>query len=381
MKKPKIALAHEFLNNIGGAEQILYQLHQIFPEAPIYTLTSNPRFVQEFLPQAKIICSPLRNWPTWLTDRHQLFLNYFPIATELFDFSEYDIVISDSHSFIKGLITKPDTIHVSYIHSPTRYLWDQTHNWAKQKKIDIFASIINWRFNSLRLWDKLAADRPDILLANSNYVGERIKKFYRRQPYQVVYPSVDTKTFLPKNIKKQDYYLVLSRLQHFKRFDLAIHACNRLGKKLIVAGDGAAYNDLKAIAGPTIKFTGQVSDQEKIKLMQQAQAFIFPGDEDFGIVPVEAMAAGTPIIAYGVGGLLESVIENKTGLFFSEQTVDSLVDCLRRFEKKKDQFTSDLCISRAKKFDHQVFRQQILALVEEIMADPQKFRLSDRFIL
>lgn len=375
MNKPKIALAHEFLNTIGGAEQVLIQLHRTFPEAPIYCLTSNPKFIRAYLPQAKIITSSLRYFPSWLTDRHQLFLFYFPIAAELFDFSQYDLVISDSNSFIKGIITKPSTIHLSYLHSPTRYIWDQTHQWIGQKKLNLLAPIINWRFNRLRLWDKLAADRIDVILANSHFVGERIKKYYRRDPYRVIYPSIDTNSFRPANYQKENYYLVLSRLQAFKRFDLAIEACNRLKKTLVVAGNGPDLPRLKSLAGPTIKFLGQVSDHQKIELMQQARAFIFPGEEDFGIVPVESMAAGTPVIAYGVGGLLESVKENSTGLFFPKQTVDSLTECLINFERKHHNFSPQDCIAQAQKFDHQVFQNKIKDVVKEITANPQKFLL------
>ncbi|MFZ5391734.1 MAG: glycosyltransferase [Patescibacteria group bacterium] len=374
MKKPKIALAHEFLNTIGGAEQVLIQLHHTFPDAPIYTLTSNPNFVNQYLPNAKIITSPLKYFPSWLTNHHQLFLLYFPIATELFDFSDYDILISDSNSFIKGAITKPSTIHVSYIHSPTRYVWDQSHEWINQKKLNLFAPIINWRFNQLRIWDKLAADRVDVMLANSKYVGQRIEKYYRRTPYKVIYPSIDTSSFHPpENLKKSDYYLVLSRLQHFKRFDLAILACNRLKKRLIVAGDGDAKKHLESLAGPTIEFLGQVSDTKKIELMQSAKAFIFPGEEDFGIVPVEAMAAGTPVLAYKTGGLLESVRENFTGLFFERQTVEDVVVCIKNFEKNQSRFSAKGCINHAKKFDHQLFRREFFNLVEEIYLDKSKF--------
>lgn len=374
MNKPKIALAHEFLNAIGGAEQVLIQLHRTFPEAPIYTLTSNPEFIKKYLPEAKIITSPLRYFPSWLTNRHQLFLLYFPIAAEQFDFSDYDILISDSNSFIKGAITKPNTIHVSYIHSPTRYIWDQTHDWINQKRLNLFSPVINWRFNQLRIWDKLAADRVDIMLANSQYVGQRIKKYYRRDPYKIIYPSIDTQSFCPKrNFHKQDFYLVLSRLQHFKRFDLAVLACNRLKKKLIVAGDGDAKGYLKSLAGPTIEFLGQVSDSKKIELMQSAKAFIFPGEEDFGIVPVEAMAAGTPVLAYKTGGLQESVRENISGMFFERQTVEDVVSCIIKFEKKYSHFSIGECIKHAKIFDHQTFRQEFLALVHEIYQDKDKF--------
>jgi glycosyltransferase involved in cell wall biosynthesis len=372
MNSTKIALAHEFLNFFGGADQILFKNHEIFPTAPIYSLLADENFTNKYLPDAHIISSYLNKWPRFFTKKHQLFAFEFPVAAEQFDFSNYDIVLSDSHSFIKGIITKPGTIHISYIHSPTRYLWDQNATWISQKKLNLFSWFINYRFNQMRLWDYLAADRVDLFLANSEHVAKRIKKYYRRDSI-VVHPWVKVDEFTPdKNIRKDDYYIILSRLVSFKNIDLAVKAFNISGKKLIVAGTGDEEKRLKSIAKSNIEFTGFVTPTEKIKLLQRAKAFIWTCEEDFGIVPVEAMAAGTPVIAYGVGGLTESVLPDKSGLFFDHLTPESVNNAIAKFEKNYHQFTPDNCINQARKFDDTVYKSKIEDIINQVQADPEK---------
>lgn len=372
MKIPKIALVHEFLNFLGGADQILFQFHEMYPDAPIYCLLADEKFTEKYLPGAKIIPSYLNHYPRFLTNKHQLFAFEFPIAIEQFDFSEFDIVLSDSHSFAKGIITKPETIHISYVHSPTRYIWDQNAAWINQKKLSLLGFYINHRFNQLRHWDYLAADRVDIFLANSIHVKKRIQKYYRRDA-EVVYPWVDVNLFRPKqNIKKEDYYLILSRLVSFKNIELAVKAFNINGKKLIIAGTGDEEQKLKSLANRNIEFTGFVDPKTKIKLFQHAKAFIWTCEEDFGIVPVEAMAAGTPVIAYGVGGLLESVVENQTGLFFKEPTVESLNLAINQFEQSNLINSHQACISQAMKFDIPNFQKQIDFIVQSAYQNPNE---------
>jgi len=363
--KPKVALTNEFLNFLGGEGQVLFSMHRAYPQAPIYTLLSNPKFTDQYLPKAKIINSSLNRLPNFITKSHQIFLELFPIIVEQFDFSDYDVVISSCHSFIKGIITKPNTIHISYIHSPTRYIWDQSAEWIAQKKLNLFSPIINWRFNKLRHWDYLAADRVDIIIANSKTVAERIKKYYRREPYQVIYPPVPVNDFIPNGsvANKQDYFFTISRLVEYKRFDLAIKAFNELGLPLYVAGTGPEEKYLKSIAKDNIKFLGFISDEEKIKYLQGARAFIFPGEEDFGIVQVEAMAAGTPVIAYRKGGSTESIIANQTGLFFDQQKPEDLVRAVQKFVQMTPIKTED-CINRARQFDESVFQSQLRSVVE-----------------
>jgi len=370
--KPKIALANEFLNFLGGEGKVLFSLHDLYPEAPIFTLLSNHKFVQEYLPQAKVINSSLNQLPGFITKSHQVFLTLFPIIVEQFNLSDYDVVISSCHSFIKGIVTKPDTIHISYIHSPTRYIWDQSAEWISQKNLNIFSPIINWRFNKLRHWDFLAADRVDIMIANSKTVADRIKKYYRRQPWDIIYPPIPVKKFQSKEpIKKSDYFFTISRLVEYKRFDIAIKAFNELGLPLYIAGTGPEEKYLRSIAKDNIKFLGFISDEEKIKYLQSAQAFIFPGEEDFGIVQVEAMAAGTPVIAYRKGGSTESIIENQTGLFFDRQDPNDLINIIKTFQQRP-QFNQSDCVERSLDFDESVFHQKMKNLVDYAVANRQE---------
>lgn len=371
MSKPKIAITHEFLNCLGGAEKVLIQFHQLYPDAPIYCLLYDKNFVKKYLPNAKIIGSSLNKWPSTITKRHQLFLNNFPIEVEQFDFSNFDIVLSSCNSFIKGIITKPDTIHISYNHSPTRYFWDQTHEWIDQKRLGLFRRIIEWRFNSLRKWDVLAADRVDLFVANSKYVAKRIEKYYHR-PSLVIYPPVDTDTLGRNQYRKKQYFLTYCRLAPFKRIDLAVKAFNQLGLPLIVAGAGEEYDYLRSIAKKNISFLGFVPDEKKPELLGSAQALIFPGEEDFGIIPVEAMASGTPIIAYKKGGLLESVIDQETGTFFSDQNEKSIIEAILDFNKIKSKINPQNCRRQAKKFSEKVFVQKIDDLVQYCFQNKNK---------
>lgn len=374
IKSPKIALAHEFLTTLGGAEKVLIKLHHMYPDAPIYTLLSCQNFVKQYLPNAKIISSHLDRWPDFITSKHQLFLLQFPVAVEQFDFSKFDIVLSSSNSFMKGLITKPSTVHISYNHSPTRYIWDQTHDWIDQKKLGVLRPIIEWRFNILRQWDFLAADRVDLFIANSKHVAKRVYKYYRRES-KIVYPNIPVKQFLPiKSTKKKDYFLIVSRLAPFKKFDLAVKAFNKLGLPLHIAGTGEELSYLKSIASKNITFHGFVSEEQKVKLLQEARAFIFPGEEDFGIVPVEAMASGTPVIAYGVGGILESVIPDQTGVFFDQPTVDSLIQSVKYFDQHSTKYTSQNCINRALKFDESVFAAKMEKIINYCFHHPEKIK-------
>ncbi len=372
MNKPKIALVHEFLNFLGGADQILFKFHEMYPDAPIYCLLADEEFTKKYLPNAKIIPSYLNKYPRFLTKKHQLFAFEFPIAIEQFDFSEYDIVLSDSHSFSKGIITKPETIHISYIHSPTRYIWDQNGAWLGQKNLSFLAPYINHRFNKLRTWDLLAADRVDKFIANSNHVAKRIKKYYRRDS-TTVYPWVDVEAMKPKpDVQKEDYYFIVSRLVQFKNFDIAVKAFNKLGKKLIIAGTGPDEKYLKSIANDNIEFLGFVSDEKRNELLQKAKAFIWTCEEDFGIVPVESMASGTPVIAYGVGGLTESVVDGVTGMFFNPQTPEALVEAVEKFEASDLKNSSLACIEQAKKFDISVFKSQIDEIVMQAYQNKEK---------
>ncbi|MBT4384318.1 glycosyltransferase [Candidatus Peregrinibacteria bacterium] len=328
----KIALVCDWLTVHAGAERVLYEMHMLFPNAPIYTSIYNKNACSEFK-NAKVKDSALRYVPG-AKKMHKLFLPFMPGIFERLDLSEYDLVISSNHSASKGIITKPETLHVSYCHSPMRYVWDRSHSYLKgQKNFALLRPLYKPMLHKLRLWDRIAADRVDHCIANSEHVSARIKKYYGRES-EVILPPVDLTKF-SKASKKEDYYLAVGRLIPYKRFDLVVQACESLGRPLKIIGSGSELSRLKKMAGPYTEFLENVTDEELSEFYQGAKALIFPQLEDFGIVPLEAMASGTPVIAYGAGGALETVVEGKSGLFFKEQTVKSLSKAIKEFEKKK----------------------------------------------
>lgn len=321
----RVALVHDWLITMGGAEQVLEALARKFPEAPIYTGVVNRRNLSPFLQQRTIIPTFVQSWPRALSwyNRYLLLLAY---GFEQFDLSEFDLVISSSAAVAKGVVTRGETRHLSYVHTPMRYAWDLYHAYLRREARGVSRLFMGPVFHYLRLWDRLAADRVDLLVANSRTVQRRIAKHYGRDA-RVVYPPVAVDEFSP-DTRPGKHFLVLSRLVAYKRFDLAVEACTRLGVPLVVAGDGPERRRLKTMAGPTVRFVGRVGPEQRRQLMQEAVALLFPGEEDFGIVAVEAQAAGRPVIAYGRGGLLDSVIDGKTGVVFGEQSVDELMEAI-----------------------------------------------------
>lgn len=364
LTKLRVAIVHDFLINMGGAEKVTQVLSEIFPEAPIYTLLYHPRMAQ-FFAGKRIVVSYLQYWYRWLGIPVKLLLSAMPRAIESFDFAGYDLVISSNNSFAGGIITSPQTYHLSYCHSPTRYLWDASHTYIAEQKLpgwlNTWVKKILFR---LRIWDKLASGRVQKYIANSQYVRKRIKKYYRREA-EVIYPPVDTALIRPK-AAHANYFLVISRLSSYKRIDLAIRACNTLRLPLVIIGEGEQMQFLKSIAGPTIEFLGWQDEKNKIEYLRNAKALIFPGEEDFGIVPIEAMAAGKPVIAFNKGGLTETVIDGKTGIFFNEQNIKSLVEALRRFITKSYHFDAQAISHYAAKFSRERFRQEIVATVKKL---------------
>lgn len=326
----KIALVHDWLVSSGGGERVLYNMHQLFPEAPIYTLVYDEAKAPAWTRDCDIRTTYIQNWPGGKT-HHKYLLSFMPKAWEALDLTEYDLVLSSCMSCCKGVLTRPDALHVCYCHSPIRYVWDMYFEYYRG------ASALKRRFmpgmiHKVRLWDFQAAQRVDHFISNSDYVGKRIRKYYRRDS-TTIYPGVHINEYPIVN-EPDDYYLVVSRFIHYKRIDLAIEACNRLGRRLVIIGSGGEDEDkLRAMAGPTVEFLGYVSDEEMERAYSHAKAFLFPGMEDFGITPVEAMSAGVPVLAYGVGGGTESVIDGETGLYFDEQTPESLMACIERFER------------------------------------------------
>jgi len=361
----KVALVHDWLTDFGGAERVLLALHEIFPDAPIFTTF----FREENLPQfagADIRTSYLQRIP-FAAKHHRLFFPFMPAAVETWDFSEFDVVISDSSSGCsKGIITKPDTLHICYCHNPNRALWDGAHEYLKlhEKSYGFFArKMIPRQLMKMRMWDRVAADRVDYFLANSEFVKKRIQKYYQRDA-EVIHPPVETKQFIPFEKNPASYFLAVGRLIPYKRFDLAIQAANILKVKLRVVGIGPEEKRLRAMAGPTVKFFGKVSESILKKMYAECQALIFPQVEDFGLTAVEVQASGRPVVAFKGGGALETVKQNQSGILFSEQTVSSLADAMQRASRKR--WVKKSIVKNAERFDVDKFKKKILEFINQL---------------
>lgn len=363
----KVALVHDYLREYGGAERVLEVLHEIYPEAPVYTAYYNPKGLG-------VNASRFASWdirPSWFQK--------FPFANKLlspfrifasmmfesFDLQEFDLVISSSSAthLAKSVLTKPKTLHISYIHTPPRFLYGYTtsFNYKKHWWTRIGGEVIN---HFMRIIDFQVSQRPDILVANSKNIAQRIKKFYRRDSI-VIYPPVNLDEFknAATNVSKT-YYLSLGRLARSKGTEVIVEACSKLKLPLNVAGSGPELENLQAQAGKSVEFLGEVSDEERVKLLANAKALIVASeDEDFGITAVEAQAAGTPVIAVKRGGYLETVIEGKTGVFFDEATVESLMEVLKKFDEIK--FKEEDLRKNAEKFSKERFKKEILDLVKK----------------
>ncbi len=360
MKGLKVAIVHDFLQSMGGAERVTLALSELFPDAPIYTLTYNPKLNHYFCGK-RIVVSNLQKY-SFLPAK--FLIPFYALFVEQFNLSSFDVVISSSHSFVKNVITSATTLHVAYIHSPMRYIWDSWHSYLKQQRLGrAIEGTMQNILSKIRIWDKLSSSRVDIFVANSKNVRNRIRKYYRRDAL-VVYPPVDVEKITPRD-RHEDYFLIVSRLSYYKRTDLAVEACRELNVPLIVIGTGEEEANLKKMAGAKTKILGWVDDDAKIEYLRNCRALIFPGEEDFGIVPVEAMAAGRPVIAFEKGGLLETIIDGKTGVFFSEPTVDSLKRALRLFIAKENTFNPTVIRHHAERFSKKRFQQEMQALIDK----------------
>lgn len=357
----KIALVHDHLVQDGGAEKVLKVLQEMFPDAPTFTLLYDKDKANAIFKGKDIRTSFLQKLPFGVS-KYQWYLPLMPSATESYDLTEYDLVISSVSAFAKGVITLPQAIHICYCHSPTRYLWTDTHSYIKELRLPFFIKkLLPPVLSRLRMWDRLAADRVDVFLANSQTVQARIQKYYRKDS-TIVYPPVELSAFTPKKEPGGDYFLAGGRLVAYKRFDLIIKAFNRLGMKLKVFGTGPEYEKLKKLARDHVELLGYVSDEERAALYRNAKAFINPQVEDFGITPIEAMASGTPVIAYAEGGAKETIIDGKTGIFFHEQRWEEIADAVIRF-KESDFDPAELC-KHAQNFSVETFRSNLMTIVD-----------------
>lgn len=356
----KVAIIHDWLTVYGGAERVVEQFLKIFPDADLYTTVYNEKNMGHIFPKEKVYTSFMQNIPFVLKIYTKL-LHLMPKAFESFDLSAYDLVISSSSSCAKGVITRAETRHFSYVHTPMRYAWDLYHEYMRESGL-ITRMAMKKILPKIRQWDVLSSYRVDQFIANSSIVQKRINKIYRRNS-EVVFPPVNTDYFTPNEKNAEDFYLVLSRFVPYKRIDLAIKACNELKKNLVIIGTGSQEKYLKSIAGSTVTFTGRLDDEETRDYYRRCKAFLFPGYEDFGITPVEAQACGRPVIAYGRGGALDTVIDEKTGVFFSEQTLESLCEGIAKFEELD--FNSEKIRKHAENFSNKEFIIKIKNIIKE----------------
>jgi glycosyltransferase involved in cell wall biosynthesis len=360
LSNPRLAIVCDWLTNFGGAEKVILALHRLFPHAPIYTSIYNPARMPGF-ENADIRPSYLQHFPFAKT-AHQMFLPFLPGAFEKMDLNDFDIVISSSHSCAKGIVTKPETLHICYCHTPMRYAWDGGRDYIDQYEINaLIKKLARFYIHKIRLWDRLSADRVDYFIANSDHVRQRIHKYYRR-PASVIHPFVDVKSYT-LGTQREKFFLAVGRLTPYKKFDLIIKTFNELGLPLKIAGTGVAESKLRQMAKNNIEFLGFVSDEELRDLYAKARGLVFPQIEDFGIIPLEAMASGCPVIALKKGGALETVVDGKTGIFFNTQSVESLRHAVYKFFDMN--FKYHLIRKHAENFDIPVFNGKILELVED----------------
>ena len=351
----KIAIVHDYFIQMGGAEKVADELHALFPGSDLVTTV-------DIHNRPGVTTSWMRHLP--ITKRnHRLFFLLYPFAIESLDLTEYDLIISSTSGYAKGVRTRKDAIHICYCHTPMRWVW-RYDSYAERESFNglarAFLPKLLW---ALKRWDLAAAARPDYYIANSKVVADRIRSFYGRES-AVIPPPIDVERF---NVDEthEDFFLVLSRLAPYKRLDLAVEACKELNKRLVIIGDGPARNDLQRIAGPKTEFLGRLSDELTTRYAARCKALIFPGEEDFGMTPLEINAAGRPVIALNAGGAKETVVDGQTGVFFDEQSVESVCSAIQKFESMS--WNTESLRSHARSFGTDVFRSRITAFVESVL--------------
>lgn len=363
----KVAIVQEWLVTVGGSDKVVKAILDVFPDADIYTLVAKKEVCDELgIPWEKVHTSFIQKMPLG-TKKHRAYLPLFPFAIEQFDLRGYDVVISSSHCVAKGVLTKADQLHICYCHSPIRYCWDMYNEYLEESHLDKgFKSwLVRLMLHPIRQFDAIAGSRVDYYISNSDYVGQRIRKTYRRKA-TTIHPNIDISNFELCN-DKQEYYLASSRLVAYKKIDTIIEAFNQMpDKKLVVIGGGPNLEAYRKLAKDNVTVMGyQPFDMLKDK-MQHAKAFVFAADEDFGMIPIEAQSCGTPVIAYGHGGSLETVNGGKTGLFFYEQTPEAIVEAVNKFESMGSQpFAPADCRQWAEGFSEERFKREIKEFVEE----------------
>lgn len=369
----KVAIVHEWFVNYAGSEKVTEQLINIFPDADLFSVVDFlPKNERKFIKDKEVKTTFIQKLP-FSKKKFRNYLPLMPIAVEQLDLSKYDLVISSSHAVAKGVITGPDQIHISYIHSPIRYAWDLQHQYLKESGLSkgIKGLITRTILHYMRLWDYRTASGVDHYLVNSGFIGRRVQKVYGRNS-TIIYPPVDISAFTQED-NKENFYVTASRMVPYKKMDLIVEAfTNMPNRKLIVIGDGPDFDKIKAKAGSNVKLLGYRPFDDLRYHMQKAKAFVFAAEEDFGITPVEAQACGTPIIAYGKGGALETVNSldsstSPTGIFFEEQTTESIIRAVEKFEENYYRFDSSIIRENSLRFSPERFNKEILEFVKEKM--------------
>jgi glycosyltransferase involved in cell wall biosynthesis len=369
LSRLRVAIVHYWFLGRAGGERVVEEIARIFPQADIFTLFAKDDVLAVSVPGRRVTRSWLQKIPG-ATRFHRHLLALQPFALELFDLSQYDLVVSSESGPAKGVLTSPRCCHICYCHSPMRYLWDLSEQYKSQMN-PLTRLVFSATAHFMRVWDLASSARVDYFVANSDFVKRRIVKCFRRES-QVIHPPVETGRGFISNSPKE-YYLAAGRLVPYKRIDLAIDACNRTGRQLIVAGDGPLLKALRKRAGATVTFVGGASDEELFRLYANARALIFPGEEDFGIIPVEVQSCGRPVIAYGSGGVLETVRgiwsasefhSDATGIFFQQQTVEDTIRAIEEFESIELKFIPQRIREHAMEFDASVFRSKFVNYVE-----------------
>jgi glycosyltransferase involved in cell wall biosynthesis len=366
----KIAIVHDWFVTYAGAEKVLEKLLDLYPDADLFsTVDFLPEGKREFIKNKPVQTTFIQSLPL-ASKKYRTYLPFMPLAIEQLDLSKYDIVISSSHAVAKGVITGPNQLHISYVHSPIRYAWDMQHQYLKESGLDrgLKSIAAKWILHKIRLWDYRTANGVDYFIANSNFIAKRIWKTYRRES-EVIYPPVDIEAFEFCG-EKEDYYLTASRMVPYKKMDLIVEAFSKMpDKRLVVIGDGPDYKKISSKAGGNVTLLGYQPFSVLKEHMQKAKAFVFAAEEDFGIIPVEAQACGTPVIAYGKGGVKETVKglgkqENPTGIFFGEQTAASLMEAVRAFEDEGNRINYKHCRENAERFSPEAFASQMRSFVD-----------------
>lgn len=376
LKGKKVAIVHDFLVQQGGAEKVLESICELFPNAPIYTLLYDREKMRGLFEDKDIKTSFIQKFPKFIRKRYQWLLPFLLVVPETFDLRDYDLIISSSGAWSKGIVTKLNTKHIAYIHSPMRFVWDYNERYLKEKGVrnSIFKRIV---FSYLRIWDYLAAQRPEYLIANSEYTKKRIQKYYKKQS-EVIYPPVEIiRSFDKKlgNIKQDkknelnNYFLVVSRLSGYKKIDIIVEAFNKLGLPLIIIGEGEQEKKLRKIALENVKILGWKSSEDLSGYYENARGLIFAAEEDFGIVPVEAMLQGIPVIALRKGGLLEIINEGVNGEFFDSQTSEVISDGVRRFIKNENNYDKEAIKISAQRFSKKIFKTKLESFINKNIAD------------